>query len=153
MRFLGNIEAKCDAKGRVFLPAAFRKVLQQHGEEGLVLRKDVFQPCLVLYPESVWNRQMDDLRQRLNRWNKEHQQVFRQFVADAEAVVLDGNGRFLLPKRHQKALDLQQGVRFIGVGDSIEIWGEQATQEPFMQPEEFGQALEGLMAQGPAEEK
>ena len=44
MRFLGNIEAKIDAKGRVFLPATFRKVLQAGGEENLVLRKDVFQP-------------------------------------------------------------------------------------------------------------
>ena len=55
MRFLGNIEAKIDVKGRAFLPATFRKVLQAGGEERLVLRKDVFQACLVLYPESVWN--------------------------------------------------------------------------------------------------
>ena len=48
MRFLGNIEAKTDAKGRAFLPAVFRKVLQASGEENLVLRKDVFQKCLVL---------------------------------------------------------------------------------------------------------
>ena len=50
MRFLGNIEAKIDAKGRIFLPSAFRKVLQVSGEDTLVLRKHVFQPCLVLYP-------------------------------------------------------------------------------------------------------
>ena len=43
MRFLGNIEAKTDAKGRAFLPAIFRKVLQAAGEENLVLRKDVFE--------------------------------------------------------------------------------------------------------------
>ena len=77
MRFLGNIEAKIDAKGRAFLPASFRKVLQAEKEERLVLRKDVFQPCLVLYPETVWNEQMDAMRQRLNRWNKQHQQVNR----------------------------------------------------------------------------
>ena len=46
MRFLGNIEAKTDAKGRAFLPSVFRKVLQASGEENLVLRRDVFQPCL-----------------------------------------------------------------------------------------------------------
>ena len=40
MRFLGNIEAKIDAKGRAFLPASFRKVLQAEKEERLVLRKD-----------------------------------------------------------------------------------------------------------------
>ena len=69
MRFLGNTEAKTDAKGRVFLPAAFRKMLQASGEESLVLCKDLHQPCLVLYPESVWNEQMDALRNRLSRWN------------------------------------------------------------------------------------
>ena len=53
MRFLGNIEAKTDAKGRVFLPSVFRKVLQASGEELLVLRKDIDQKCLVIYPESV----------------------------------------------------------------------------------------------------
>ena len=67
MRFLGNIEAKLDAKGRVFLPAAFRKVLQGAGEQGMVMRKDVFQACLVLYPESVWGEQMDSLRRRLSQ--------------------------------------------------------------------------------------
>ena len=122
MRFLGNIEAKADAKGRAFLPATFRKVLQTGGEERLVLRKDVFQTCLVLYPESVWNEQMDSMRQRLNRWNKTQQQVFRQFVSDVELVSLDGNGRFLIPKRFQRMANIEQEIRFIGMGDTIEIW-------------------------------
>ena len=38
MRFLGNSEAKTDAKGRVFLPANFRKLLQADAEECLVMR-------------------------------------------------------------------------------------------------------------------
>ena len=96
MRFLGTIEAKIDSKGRAFLPAQFRKELQGGGEAGLVMRKDIFQPCLVLYPESVWERQTDALRSRLNRWNPMHQNVFRQFVADAETVTLDGLGSFRL---------------------------------------------------------
>ncbi len=62
-----------DVKGRAFLPAVFRKVLQAGGEEQLILRKDVFQPCLVLYPEQVWNEQMDLLRSRLNRWSSRQQ--------------------------------------------------------------------------------
>ena len=82
IRFLGNIEAKTDAKGRVFIPAGFRKQLQAASEERLVLRKDVFQNCLVLYPESVWFETQNQLRQRLNKWNAKHQQIFRQFVSD-----------------------------------------------------------------------
>ena len=145
MRFLGNIEAKMDAKGRAFLPAVFRKILQAGSEERLVLRKDVFQPCLVLYPESVWNEQMDALRQRLNRWNKQHQQVFRQFVSEVEVLTLDGNGRFLVPKRYLRMADIEQDVKFVGMGDTIEIWSNAKAGQCQMNPEDFGKALEELM--------
>ncbi|MBP3776239.1 MAG: division/cell wall cluster transcriptional repressor MraZ [Prevotella sp.] len=146
MRFLGNIEAKLDVKGRAFLPATFRKILQTGGEESLVLRKDVFQPCLVLYPESVWNEQMDAMRQRLNRWNKQHQQVYRQFVSEVELISLDGNGRFLIPKRYQRMAAIEQDIKFVGMGDTIEIWGIQKAEEQQMSPEEFTKSLEELMA-------
>lgn len=146
MRFFGNIEAKADAKGRAFLPAVFRKTLNASGEESLVMRKDVFQPCLVLYPQSVWDRMLDNLRARLNRWSQRDQMVYRQFVADVELITLDGNGRFLIPKRYLKMARIDQQIKFIGMDDSIEIWGNDG-QQAFMQPEEFGKALEELMAE------
>lgn len=152
MRFLGNIEAKTDAKGRAFLPATFRKVLQAAGEERLVLRKDVFQPCLVLYPESVWNAQMDELRQRLNRWNRQHQQLFRQFVSEVELLALDGNGRFLIPKRYQRMAEIEQDIKFVGMGDTIEIWSTAQSEAAKMDGDDFGNALEALMgADNPGE--
>lgn len=148
MRFIGNIEARTDAKGRVFLPAVFRKELQASGEDSLVLRKDVFQSCLVLYPASVWNEQMDVLRSRLNRWNATHQQIFRQFVSDAEVMSIDANGRILFPRRYLAMAGITQSVRFIGMGDTIEIWSSEALQTPFMDSAEFGAALETLMHGG-----
>jgi MraZ protein len=148
MRFLGNIEAKIDVKGRAFLPAVFRKVLQAAGEERLVMRKDVFQPCLVLYPESVWNEQMDQMRQRLNRWNKQQQQVYRKFVSEVELLTLDGNGRFLIPKRYQRMADIDLDIKFTGMGDTIEIWSNSKLSEQQMEPEEFEAALEQLMGDG-----
>ena len=149
MRFLGNIEAKTDTKGRAFLPATFRKILQAAGEERLVMRKDIHQPCLVLYPESVWNEQMDALRQRLNRWNKQHQQVFRQYVSEVEVLTLDGNGRFLIPKRYLRMASIEQDIKFIGMGDTIEIWSKQLIDQSQMQPEEFGLTIENLMEVAP----
>lgn len=145
MRFLGNIEAKTDNKGRAFLPAIFRKVLNGAGEERLVMRKDVFQDCLVLYPESVWNGQMDELRQRLSRWNKDQQAIYRKFVSEVEIVTLDGNGRFLIPKRYLKMADIEQDLKFIGMGDTIEIWSNGKAEEESMDAEEFGKALEDLL--------
>lgn len=145
MRFLGNIEARVDAKGRVFLPATFRKVLQSESEEQLVLRKDVHENCLVLYPESVWLEQMDFMRSKLNRWNREQQNIFRQFVSEVENISLDGNGRILLSKRLMEVAGIDQMVRFIGVGDTIEIWAAGSNSEQFMSPDDFSKALEGLM--------
>ncbi len=145
MRFVGNIEAKTDAKGRVFLPSAFRKILQAGSEESLFLRKDIFQPCLVIYPQSVWNEQLNLLRSRLNRWNAGHQQIFRQFVADVEQITLDGNGRFLIPRRYMKMADIEGTVRFIGMDDTIEIWSAESASGPFMNTDEFARQLESIM--------
>ena len=146
MRFLGNIEAKTDAKGRAFLPASFRKILQVSGEENLVLRKDVFQPCLVIYPESVWNELLDQLRKKLNRWNAKEQQIYRTFIADAILLTLDGNVRFLIPKRLLKQADIEQSSRFVGMGVTIEIWKNAEEGETFMEQEEFSKALQDVMS-------
>lgn len=152
LRFLGNIEAKTDAKGRVFIPSAFRKQLQAASEERLVLRKDVFQDCLVLYPESVWFATQNQLRQRLNKWNAQHQQIFRQFVSDAELMVPDGNGRILLPKRYLQMAGIQSDVRFIGVDNTIEIWAKERAEQPFMNSEDFGKALQEVLGEGMRDE-
>ena len=145
IRFLGNIEAKADAKGRVFIPAQFRRQLQSGSEDKLIMRKDVFQDCLVLYPEEVWNEELDELRQRLNKWNANHQLIFRQFVSDVEIITMDGNGRILIPKRYLQITGIQSDVRFIGVDNKIEIWAKERAEKLFMEPEAFGAALEEIM--------
>lgn len=145
MRFLGNIEAKTDTKGRAFLPAVFRKVLQASGEENLVLRKDVFQKCLVIYPESVWNERLDQLKQQLRPWKQAHQQMFRQFVSEAEVVTLDGNGRFLISKRLQKIAEIDQDIQFIGMDDTIEIWSPTNLEKTLKTDEEFSTEFEDIM--------
>ena len=145
MRFLGNIDAKTDTKGRAFLPATFRKVLNASGEESLILRKDIFEPCLVLYPQSVWNQRMDALRKRLSRWNKYDQMIYRQFVTDVEIITLDNSGRFLIPKRYLKMVNIDQQIRFTGMDDCIEIWATGDSEQPFMSAEEFSKAMEETM--------
>ncbi len=153
IQFLGNIEAKADAKGRVFIPAGFRKQLQAASEERLVLRKDVFQDCLVLYPESVWFKTQNQLRRKLSKWNARQQDVFRQFVSDAEIMIPDGNGRILLPKRYLQMAGIQSEVRFIGVDNTIEIWAKERAEQPFMDPEEFSEALQDILGDTPWEEE
>ena len=149
MRFLGNIDAKTDVKGRVFFPASFRKILQGGGEETMVLRLDVFQKCLVLYPESVWNEQMDMLRQKLNRWDRRQQMLYRQFVTNIVMVTLDGNGRFLIPGKFRKESNIGQEVSFVGLGDTIEVWNPQSLEESMLSQEQFSDEIEAIMTDKP----
>jgi len=143
MLFLGNFEAKIDMKGRAFLPAAFRKMLQANGEERLVLRPDIYQPCLTLYPESVWNAQLAALQARLNRWNPQHQQILRKFMEEAEFIILDTNGRFLIPKKKLDYAGISIDIKFLGMGDYIEIWKNDG--EAFMDDETFREEVAKLM--------
>ena len=146
LQFLGNIEAKTDAKGRIFVPAVFRKRLQGAEEEFWVLRKDIFQDCLVLYPGTVWENEIETLRSRLNKWNKEQQQVFRQFVLDAERIEMDASGRILIPKRYMVLVGIESEVRFLGVDNTIEIWAKEKLEKPLVDPDEFSERLQELMS-------
>lgn len=145
LQFLGNIEAKVDAKGRIFVPAIFRKQLQNHNEEYLVLRKDVFQDCLLLYPGTVWEKEIEFLRNRLNKWNKDQQQIFRQFVLDAERIEMDSSGRILMPKRYMQMADIDVEVSFLGVDSVIEIWSKENLEKPLLSPELFSVKIQELM--------
>lgn len=145
LQFLGNIEAKIDTKGRVFVPANFRKLLQTAGETFLVLRKDIFQDCLVLYPGTVWEAEIETLRSRLNKWNMEQQQIFRQFVLDAERIEMDASGRILISKRYLQLVDIETEVRFLGVDSTIEIWAKEKLEKPLIEPEDFSSKLQELM--------
>lgn len=57
----------------------------------------------------------------------------------------DGNGRILLPKRYLQMAGIQSDVRFIGVDNTIEIWAKERADQPFMNPDEFSEALEELL--------
>ena len=145
MRFLGNIEAKTDSKGRVFRPSTFRKVLQASGEEMLVMRKDIHQDCLVLFPKSVWDARVDALMERVNEWDDEAMMVVRQYMKEAEELAIDGNGRILIPRRYLDMVQVDQTVRLIGINNTIEIWAAEKAEKPFLSQAEFSAKLKALM--------
>ena len=71
--------------------------------------------------------------------------MFRQFVSEAEVVTLDGNGRFLISRRLQRAAGISQDIQFIGMDDTIELWSPQDLQQTLKPDEEFGMEFEKIM--------
>ena len=147
MRFVGTIEAKVDNKGRVFLPAVFRKVLPLSEESlSLIMRKDLFEDCLILYTEQTWQSRLDELSSKLSVWSRSDQAMKRRFAADAEWLTPDSNGRILLPKRYLSMAGIENEVTFIGMDDTIEIWGTSKLHE-HQDSDDFAAALEQRMTE------
>lgn len=144
MQFTGLISARTDSKGRVFFPSVFRKQLPA-GDMSFVLKRDIYEPCLVVYPQEIWDAEVDALTRRLNRWNRREAMVLRRFLSEVETFVLDANGRMLLPRRLMEAAGIDKEVLFAGVGDRIEIWSKTRCPEAFMSDEDYGRAVEELM--------
>ena len=121
--FSGNLHAKLDAKGRAYVPILFRQILQSSGEPRFKIRKDVHKDCLILCFESTWNKKLNDLRQILNEWDEEQQDLYRTISAEVSDAELDSSGRLLIPKKYLLKTKISNSVCFVGINDSIEIWG------------------------------
>lgn len=122
--FIGDFECKADAKGRIVLPAAFKKSVGQE-ELRFVVRKDLFEKCLVLYPYAYWEEELVNLRQKLNPYKREHKQFLRDFFRASAEISLDGNGRFLIPRRLMDQVEANREVMLVGVDRYIELWSRE----------------------------
>ena len=142
--FLGKIEAKIDVKGRVFVPSVFRKVFSEEDRERVVVRMEADEKYLVVYPESVWNKQVLDLQSKLNEWDPEDQMLLMQFVGDAEMLDFDAQGRVLLPKRLQGRLGGDSELVFVGMVDRIALWSKSKYEERFAMKDKLSERLKML---------
>lgn len=120
--FIGNIEAKLDDKGRVFVPAAYRRILDENESRRMVMRRDTDNACLIFYPEEVWNAKVEQLRQALDEWDPEDQLILMQFMADAEFIEPDAQGRILLTRKNLDNISAQQELLFVGMLDRFAVW-------------------------------
>jgi len=137
--FIGTIHAKTDEKGRVFVPALFRKILQSTGDSCLILRKDIHQNCLVLHPEKTWEEELNKLQERLlDDWSDEgKQQTFRMIATKVDVVELDSNGRILIPKKFLNDANISNSVCFVGMNKFIEIWSSDQLDKVMMNSDDL----------------
>jgi len=121
VNLIGTYECKADAKGRLMLPAQLKKQLNSVLDEGFVLKRAVFQPCLELYPMSEWNILMGKVN-KLNRFVKKNNDFIRRFTAGVKIVELDVSGRLLVPKDLHSFAGISKEVVLSSAVNIVEIW-------------------------------
>ena len=143
--FIGNIESKIDAKGRVFVPAVYRRLLPDGYAGRVVLRKDADNDCFLLYPEPVWNKKVEELKESLDEWNPVDQMLLMQFVSDAEWLDIDSQGRVLIAKRHLQAINVTNELLFVGMMDRFAIWNKETFESKRLDSVDFAALLKERM--------
>jgi MraZ protein len=143
--FIGEYACKVDVKGRVILPVAFKKQMPADACDHFVVRKDIFENCLVLYASEDWNRQLQKIRKRINPYNREHNMFLRNFFKGTADLFLDNNNRMLIPKRLLDLIGAERDVVLAGQDGRIEIWAADIYEKIEMPADDFANLAEKLM--------
>jgi len=118
---IGTYECKVDAKGRLMIPAGLKKQLASSLNEGFVLKRSVFQPCLELYPMAEWNLMTQKIN-GLNRFVKKNNDFIRRFTAGVKMVEVDELGRLLVPKDLVNFASISKDIVISSAVNIVEIW-------------------------------
>jgi MraZ protein len=121
VNLIGTYECKADSKGRLMVPAALKKQLLPLLQDGFVIKRSVFEPCLELYPMEEWNTMMAKVN-KLNRFRKKNNDFIRRFTAGVKTVEVDANGRLLIPKDLLGFAGITKEIVLNSAINIVEIW-------------------------------
>ncbi|GAK93710.1 cell division protein MraZ [Nonlabens ulvanivorans] len=110
------------------MPVSLKKQLAPVLQEGFVLKRSVFQPCLELYPMKEWNEMMVRMN-KLNRFKKKNNDFIRRFTAGVKTVEIDANGRLLIPKDLIQIASITKDLTISSAINIIEIWDKQSYEQ------------------------
>lgn len=109
-----------DPKGRIIIPARFRKILKDHGENGVMVTN--MGSGLNAYRLSEWEK----VEQRILAAKSKNMVDFkRYFLGNACLCTLDKQDRILLPQNLRESASLEKDIVLVGVLDHFEIWSRE----------------------------
>ncbi|MFA5849641.1 MAG: hypothetical protein WC833_07145 [Bacteroidales bacterium] len=128
VKFIGEYTVKVDDKGRLILPSSFKSVISVD-DLRLVVKKDLFSNCLEMFTYEEWAKESEKVKSRLNFFNREHSQFWREYMRDRAVVEPDEKlGRISIPKRLLEQIGVEREVVFAGNDHKIEIWAKENFQ-------------------------
>lgn len=130
--FKGTYRYRVDPKGRLPVPAPFRRRLADGGAVGVVLT--LLDQCLAAYPPDEWTRLEEQLRSRPGR-SGPVTALMRLLASRATDCPLDVQGRILVPPALRQATNLGREAVVVGVLNRFEVWHPSAW-ERFVQDSE-----------------
>lgn len=116
--FTGKYNHTIDTKGRIIVPAKFKKNI---GEEPVVSLG--IDGCLDIYPRERWNAFVESLDSLPGNLSKVRN-IRRALMANSTECEIDKQGRILIPQWLRDKALLDKEAIFVGVGKKIELWNK-----------------------------
>lgn len=128
-RFRGESHHKVDTKGRVSIPASFRRVLESSDPNW----RDGDTPELVIvygdhrrnYLECYTIEAIEEVDAKIDglpRGSMERKMLQRLFHGQSFPTHVDETGRLVLPAKLRQKIGLENEAFFIAAGDTFQIW-------------------------------
>lgn len=117
--FTGSVEHSLDDKGRLVVPARFRERLGS----GFFVTIAEPDPCLALYPASIWNEFCARLEAAPVK-DARYRAFVRHLFAHTEELSCDNQGRLLLPPALRTWAQIEKDVTSIGSLTRVEVWAK-----------------------------
>lgn len=128
-RFRGEFHQKVDTKGRVSIPASFRRVLENgdpNWSEGkapeiVIVYGDHRRSYLECYTMDA-AAEVDAKIADMPRGTMERRMLERLFNGQSLQTSIDETGRIVLPAKLRSKIDIADEAYFIATGDTFQIW-------------------------------
>jgi len=144
--FVGEHSGKLDNKGRIIFPAPLkRQIPEGEQQQPLVLKKDIYEECLILYTMSEWEHQTEIIKKKLNPFNKRHAEFLREYYRGTAELYFDSNNRLLIPKNLLKHINADKELVFAGQKGKIEIWSKEKYNSKQIAQEDFADLANDIL--------
>jgi MraZ protein len=118
--FKGTFEYRIDAKGRLPVPAPFRRLLGNDGKPTAVV-VTMLDQCLAVYTPAQWQVVESQLLS-MPPFAKQTKALTRKLASQAAECFLDQQGRILLPPVLRREARLEKDIVVVGVLNRFEVW-------------------------------
>lgn len=142
-RFRGEGVQKVDAKGRVSIPAHYRRVLEAgdptwsegKAPEFVIVYGDERRDFLECFTIDSAN-EVDEKIARLPRGSAARRRLERLFNGQSLPATVDETGRIVLPAKLRQKIGIEGEAYFIAMGDTFQIWKPENYDASFAEVED-----------------
>ncbi len=126
--FLSTYVNKIDRKGRMSVPAQFRKVLSKSDFDGVIVFPSPNANCIE-GASMAWLEKISEKLEADDMLDAEAQEYALAVFGSATPIQFQDNGRISLPKDLLDYAGLDDEAAFVGIGKTFQIWNPDALEK------------------------